>query len=297
MKIMIKVLMLTVLTCSIALAAAVQAAAQVMVVDRGLPVDNLNNAASSNRSNVSWSYPPDWVTGDDFTIGTAGDVWIVTKVRGWSTQGAPGGLELGDRFQSVTLYGGPIDSIHLPLTNGTFLYGTAITPLMSGNLELGSSSNSNSNITHTRVQYAGGLDYQGYSGLYIQLWQHDFNLAWVVNGGQKYGFSADGVLRTGVTYNWFNHASNAALSGSTQDGADGLYLGWYRLDMGWMYVNDSNGNGWDKSSDINVQIFAKRVATNKDLCKNGGYMTVFRANGTSFKNQGECVSYVVANGK
>lgn len=39
-----------------------------------------------------------------------------------------------------------------------------------------------------------------------------------------------------------------------------------------------------------------RVATNKDQCKNGGYNGVKRADGSSFKNQGDCVSYV-SNGK
>ncbi|HJQ34437.1 MAG TPA: hypothetical protein VJ866_19815 [Pyrinomonadaceae bacterium] len=34
------------------------------------------------------------------------------------------------------------------------------------------------------------------------------------------------------------------------------------------------------------------VATNKDDCKNGGWMTLFRANGTPFKNQGDCIQYV-----
>lgn len=38
------------------------------------------------------------------------------------------------------------------------------------------------------------------------------------------------------------------------------------------------------------------VATNKDQCKNGGWQTLFRANGTPFNNQGDCVSYT-QNGK
>ncbi len=33
------------------------------------------------------------------------------------------------------------------------------------------------------------------------------------------------------------------------------------------------------------------VVTSKDQCKNGGWMTFKRADGTSFKNQGDCVSY------
>ncbi|HEY5837734.1 MAG TPA: hypothetical protein VIT19_01785 [Pyrinomonadaceae bacterium] len=33
------------------------------------------------------------------------------------------------------------------------------------------------------------------------------------------------------------------------------------------------------------------IATNKDQCKNGGWQTVVRANGSPFKNQGDCIQY------
>ena len=33
------------------------------------------------------------------------------------------------------------------------------------------------------------------------------------------------------------------------------------------------------------------VATNKDQCKNGGWQTLRRADGSPFRNQGDCVSY------
>jgi hypothetical protein len=35
-----------------------------------------------------------------------------------------------------------------------------------------------------------------------------------------------------------------------------------------------------------------RVAKTKDDCKNGGWMSVFRADGSPFKNQGDCIQYV-----
>ena len=34
------------------------------------------------------------------------------------------------------------------------------------------------------------------------------------------------------------------------------------------------------------------VATSKDQCKNGGWTTLHRADGSSFKNQGDCIQYV-----
>jgi Right handed beta helix region len=35
-----------------------------------------------------------------------------------------------------------------------------------------------------------------------------------------------------------------------------------------------------------------QVPANKDQCKDGGWQTLFRANGTGFKNQGDCIQYV-----
>jgi hypothetical protein len=34
------------------------------------------------------------------------------------------------------------------------------------------------------------------------------------------------------------------------------------------------------------------VATTKDQCKNGGWQTHVRRNGTPFRNQGDCIQYV-----
>lgn len=43
-------------------------------------------------------------------------------------------------------------------------------------------------------------------------------------------------------------------------------------------------------ANINFEPFA--VATQSDACKKGGWMSLFRANGTSFMNQGDCIQYV-----
>ena len=34
------------------------------------------------------------------------------------------------------------------------------------------------------------------------------------------------------------------------------------------------------------------VPTDKDQCKNGGWMTLFRDDGSPFKNQGDCIQFV-----
>ena len=56
------------------------------------------------------------------------------------------------------------------------------------------------------------------------------------------------------------------------------------------------GTGGEDGSCVTFNFDPYRVATNKDQCKNGGYNSVKRADGSSFKNQGDCVSYT-GNGK
>lgn len=50
------------------------------------------------------------------------------------------------------------------------------------------------------------------------------------------------------------------------------------------------------STNVTYDFEPYRVATTADQCKNGGWMTVKRADGSSFKNQGDCVSFT-KNGK
>jgi hypothetical protein len=50
------------------------------------------------------------------------------------------------------------------------------------------------------------------------------------------------------------------------------------------------------STSITYDFEPYRVATNKDACKNDGWKTLRRADGSAFKNQGDCVSYA-SNGK
>jgi len=69
-------------------------------------------------------------------------------------------------------------------------------------------------------------------------------------------------------------------------------------DGGWFFpdgeqtvlVDNTNVDG-----DITTYDEGRR-ATNKDDCKNGGWMDLVREDGSAFKNQGDCVSYT-NNGK
>ena len=77
--------------------------------------------------------------------------------------------------------------------------------------------------------------------------------------------------------------------------------------VGGYGINQGSGNpGITASSDVlsisyddvcvTYDFEPYKVATSKDACKNGGWKTLRRADGSSFKNQGDCVSYV-SNGK
>jgi hypothetical protein len=209
-------------------------ASAVTLFDRGLPNLNLNDAAGSSRSNVTWaSTNPTGFMGDDFVIGTTGQSYVINSITVWGAQYDP----LSTDINNISLYVGKAGGSLGLLSTGS----------VSGN------TNSNPNIIHTYVSYpAPGdpLGYQGNSGGYYPIAQTIFNgLNLLVDGGVKYNF---GVL--GDKNLWWSHASNAALSGTPQDGADGKYLEFDTANLASVVVWDSSLVGWDKGSDINVQI-------------------------------------------
>ena len=76
--------------------------------------------------------------------------------------------------------------------------------------------------------------------------------------------------------------------------------------QGNLFVAELNANGdiLEFSPSGSVSVFASglvapvwiaiapQIATNKNQCKNGGWQMFVRANGTRFKNQGDCIQYV-----
>jgi hypothetical protein len=61
-----------------------------------------------------------------------------------------------------------------------------------------------------------------------------------------------------------------------------------------------NDTGWAPNGTVALKITADSLVvlpTNKDLCKKDGWKTYTDLNGNSFKNQGDCVSYVQSNEK
>ena len=203
-------------------------ASALTLFDRGLPDSNLNNASGSSRSNVAWAEGGTLFDGDTFSIGTTGQAYVIDSLTVWGIQ-AP----LGTGINNIDLY-----------------MGMSTDPLA---LLLSGSVTGNSNISFTQVNYPGGTtNYQGTSGTLYPLMEATFsNLNYVVQGGVTYNFGVNGTGGTGL---WYNHASNAGLSGTTQDGADGNLLVFDTSNLSYVAVWDSNGSGWDKSSDINVRI-------------------------------------------
>jgi hypothetical protein len=233
-----------------ALALPALAAPPALVVDRGLPQANLNSAAGY-RSNIRWSLNESGFLGDDFTVGAAGERWVIDTIRVWTVPGVNGADPeyLGDHYQDVRLYFGGAEG--------------GLTPLTTGLLTAGSSQSSNPNILISDATSSGAVPYEDF-GTNMRVWQIDFTqLNLSVEGGAKNRFGAWGLGRpagraAGLTNAWFNAASNAGLAAAKQDGADNQML-LFTSGGKFKGVFDGKGAGWDKSSDINVQVFAHRA--------------------------------------
>ena len=236
----------------LALAIAIPAFAQSeLVVDRGLPKINLNNASGPVRSNVRWAWHDKGFLGDDFKIGAPGERWVIDTIRTWTVPGtgAHRPSHLGDAYQDVRLY-----------------FGSAkkdLTPVAAGSLAEGGDATENPNIQVMEATQNGEISYDDV-GTSLRIWQIEFRgLGLAVNGGETYRFGVWGLGREipgedGKRYMFYNHASNAALSGKAQDGADGAML-LFEGSGRFQQTFQAKGNGWDKDADINVQVFAHRI--------------------------------------
>src|SRR5579883_1179318 len=82
-----------------------------VVVDRGLPQANLNNSSGAARSNVRWGWNEHGFVGDQFSIGLAGERWVVDSIRTWAVPGGKGDTlpHFGDYYQDVRLHLGLSD--------------------------------------------------------------------------------------------------------------------------------------------------------------------------------------------
>lgn len=221
---------------AVVLALAALSAHADLLVDRGLPSININTIDSS-RSNVTWTFTDTRFTGDSFSVGSVGQTYRIDSITVWGAQYNPLSLDI----DNIALYFGKV--------------GSAVSLISSGSI-IGN-TNSNANITHSFVTYPNGTPdyYEGSSGTHYGLAQTVFSgLDLLIEGGVDYYFGVDGDK-----YEWWLHASNAALSGTPQDGADGRYWVFDTADLSSAYSVTSYLDPWDKSSDINVRVAGEQV--------------------------------------
>jgi hypothetical protein len=109
----------------------------------------------------------------------------------------------------------------------------------------------------TQVHYSDGSDYQNSDGTFSDIYQVDFTGLDLSEGAGTYAFSVSGLSEDGMLTPYLS-ASNAALGGSDQIAGDDTLYGFD--DTGAM--DTANGYpanlsaGWNKSSDVDVQVFA-----------------------------------------
>jgi hypothetical protein len=228
------------------------------IFSRPLPDStNVNNGAGANRSNVTWANQVSggtvFLVGDEFDLSLTPNpfgAWRIDSISVWEVANTgissatsispPVGSAPQTEFSSLTLFGGDA-------------FGT-LTPLSS-------------TYTSQFVQYAPtGLNYQGSAGGFFPIYEITFsNLNLVVPATADIGFAVNAVPNGNNIF--FIHASNAPLSGTPQIGADGFFEN-YCTDTptpvgattaSYCALIDSNGNGWDKSNDINVLVTGSAV--------------------------------------
>jgi len=218
---------------TVALTSAYSLFANTMLINRGLPTANLNNPAVPNRANIAWAaggYTPSAyvVLGDTFE-NTSASTWSIDTIRLWCTS----------PVNTVALWGG-----------------------IAGSGAFGSTAGTISATTYAVNDANGHNTYQGaVSGVYHDLWQLDFAVNATLAPGQTYDFFLDGTGNTELDSQGnpivvpYAHASNAALSGSAQQGADDWLLD-ATVENGILgNIAPTQLFAWGKPSDMNVQVF------------------------------------------
>jgi hypothetical protein len=209
-----------------------------LLIDRGLPTANLNNYAGANRANIAWTadvYTPNayLLVGDSFQ-NTSASTWSIDTIRLWGV----------GPLATVAVWGG---------IAGSGVYGSTAGTISAATYAVNDAGGRNT------FQIAGSV-----TAPYRDLWQLDFAVNVTLAPGQTYDFFLDGTGNTESSLVDGNplvvpyaHASNAALSGSTQQGADDMMLSATVQNgiLGSINSTNSQGTFWDKPSDVNVQVF------------------------------------------
>ncbi len=112
-------------------------------------------------------------------------------------------------------------------------------------------------------------------------WQSTGNLIGNNDLG-RYDYSAIG----GSGYSTYSAAPASVTTGNVVEAFIVVDLGWFAPD-GEMTILVDNIN-----ADGHITTFDPNVPASKDACKQGGWMSLDRADFTPFKNQGDCIQYV-----
>jgi hypothetical protein len=128
-----------------------------VVVDRGIPKINLNNASGPVRSNVRWAWHDQGFLGDDFKIGAPGERWVIDYIRTWTVPGTQAHRpdHLGDAYQ---YFGSAVKDL---------------TPVIADSFAEGRDTNDNPNIQVTEATQNGEIAYDDF-GTSLRVWQLEF---------------------------------------------------------------------------------------------------------------------------
>lgn len=215
--------------------------------------------------------------------------------------------------------------------NGTFIEGPGTPPAGVGSLEFVTPTGADKvflfNYDHigTNLSDINAISYATYRTTGASPNQvPSINIQVDYNGDAPGGFTTlvfepvyntdQGAIQDGVWQNWDAYNSGNAKWWSTQNipgvCAFTCYVTWDTIIannpdaviLDGFGVNQGSGNpglvaatdvltlGYNGDS-VTYNFEPYRVATDKNDCKNGGWQTLRRADGTEFKNQGACVSY------
>jgi len=202
-------------------AVAGTAGAGSILVDRGLPTQNVNWAAGADRSNVGWAdaeSPPSTMIGDDFTLPATASAYTITDLRVWvvdpyDTPGTDPSVMVA-RFNSLSL------GLRTSGSGGAFTF-VSSTPTVTG------------------ATFFDGSTEQGNSGAFRAMYQLDFAVNITAAAGSKFDFALNAVgnvdprdtfgqFGTGTTAYYLAWLETAAWpdSGKAQNGSDSTFYVW-----------------------------------------------------------------------
>lgn len=189
------------------------------LVNRGLPTANLNDQFG-NASNTSFGFSSPLIAGDTFSIGSSGETYNLTTISVWV---------VGEPSTPTALFGG-----YTADPGGIKQISSAV-------------------LSDTVVTYAGGItNDRGYD-----IHKVDFQVNMPISGGKGYYFFVSGSPdQFGDTP--YVHGTNAALSGVTQDGSDGVFYVYDPL-TGAITLENPGAGLWDKAGDLNLLASGTKV--------------------------------------